>query len=96
MPTYINTTTGETDALTRTAHIAVTREVTTVTGYDYDPLYCVTSATHSTGEVYTCTYDQVGNRLAMGLLVVKCSHLTTRRCFHVSRDRAFRQMAALS
>jgi YD repeat-containing protein len=34
--------------------------------YDYDPLYRLISATYSSGEVYTYTYDAVGNRLAMG------------------------------
>jgi Mur ligase middle domain len=46
-----------------------------VAAYDYDPLYRLISATlrvpsgqaYSTGEVYTYTYDEVGNRLAMGI-----------------------------
>ncbi len=38
----------------------------TVTVYDYDPLYRLTEAVYSSGEVYTHTYDEVGNRLAMG------------------------------
>jgi RHS repeat-associated protein/uncharacterized repeat protein (TIGR01451 family) len=48
--------------------------MTTVITYDYDPLYRLTSATYSSpsagsgqsGQVYTYTYDQVGNRLTMG------------------------------
>lgn len=39
---------------------------TTTIEYDYDPLYRLTEAVYSTGEVYTYTYDQVGNRTAMG------------------------------
>jgi YD repeat-containing protein len=40
--------------------------VTTTISYEYDPLYRLTSATYSIGDVYTYTYDAVGNRLAMG------------------------------
>lgn len=40
--------------------------VTTTISYDYDPLHRLTSATYSSGEVYTYIYDAVGNRLAMG------------------------------
>ena len=61
-----DTATAETDVLTRTSYVAVSRPVTTVIAYGYDPLYRLTSATYSTGEVYTYTYDEVGNRLAMG------------------------------
>lgn len=33
--------------------------------YDYDPLNRLTGATYSSGEVYTYTYDKVGNRLSL-------------------------------
>jgi YD repeat-containing protein len=41
--------------------------VTTTITYDYDPLYRLTSAAYSSGEVYTYTYDAVGNRLKAGV-----------------------------
>jgi YD repeat-containing protein len=55
--------------LTRSRYISVTGEsapivVTTTIVYGYDPLYRLVEATYSSGEVYTYTYDQVGNRLA--------------------------------
>ena len=33
--------------------------------YGYDPLYCLISATYSSGQVCTYTYDAVGNRLIL-------------------------------
>jgi RHS repeat-associated protein len=54
-PNYITVSSGDLGDL-----------VTTTISYDYDPLYRLTSATYSSGEVYTYTYDAVGNRLAMG------------------------------
>jgi len=38
-------------------------EVTTTITYTYDSLYRLTNATYSTGDVFTYTYDAVGNRL---------------------------------
>jgi RHS repeat-associated protein len=40
-------------------------EAVTIT-YTYDPLYRLTSANYSGGQVYTYTYDAVGNRQTMG------------------------------
>ena len=58
---------GGTDTLTRTAYItSVADLVTTTIDYVYDPLGRLISATYSTGEVYTYTYDAAGNRLEMG------------------------------
>jgi YD repeat-containing protein len=37
-----------------------------VISYDYDPLCRLTWVAYSSGEVYSYTYDTVGNRLAMG------------------------------
>ncbi|HSJ53123.1 MAG TPA: RHS repeat-associated core domain-containing protein, partial [Anaerolineae bacterium] len=67
-----DTATGATDALTRSSYITVTGEsspsvVTTTITYDYDPLYRLVSAIYSSGEVYTYTYDSVGNRLKKGV-----------------------------
>ena len=57
---------GESDALTRTNYVTVYPvPVTTIITYTYDPLYRLTSAAYSSGEVYTYTYDEVGNRTAM-------------------------------
>ena len=39
---------------------------TTVISYTYDALYRLTEADYSTGDVFTYTYDAVGNRLADG------------------------------
>jgi RHS repeat-associated protein len=65
-----DTATGEADVLTRTDFITVAEGtgdlMTTTIAYDYDPLYRLITATYSSGEVYTYTYDAVGNRLAMG------------------------------
>jgi RHS repeat-associated protein len=36
---------------------------TTTINYEYDPLYRLTSANYSTGDLYQYTYDAVGNRL---------------------------------
>ena len=57
---------GGTDTLTYTHYISVSRLATTTIVYGYDPLYRLTSAAYSTGEVYTYTYDEVGNRLKAG------------------------------
>ena len=54
-PNYITVSSGDLGDL-----------VTTTISYDYDPLYRLTSAAYSSGEVYTYTYDAVGNRQAMG------------------------------
>lgn len=59
-----DTATGEWDVLTRSHYIVVLSMITIA--YDYDPLYRLITATYSSAEVYTYTYDQVGNRLAMG------------------------------
>ncbi len=57
---------SESDTLTRTNYVAVYPvPVTTIITYTYDPLYRLTSASYSSGEVYTYTYDEVGNRTAM-------------------------------
>ena len=62
---------GESDVETKPNYITVSSGnlgdlVTTTITYDYDPLYRLTSAAYSSGEVYTYTHDAVGNRLAMG------------------------------
>ena len=62
---------GGSDVRTRPNYITVSSGdlgdlVTTTITYDYDPLHRLTSAAYSSGEVYTYTYDAVGNRLAMG------------------------------
>ena len=62
---------GGPDVQTRPNYITVSSGdlgdlVTTTITYDYDPLYRLSSAAYSSGEVYTYTYDAVGNRLAMG------------------------------
>jgi len=66
-----DTASGATDVLTRSGYITVAGQgavvVTTTISYDYDPLYRLVSAIYSTGEVYTYTYDAVGNRLARGV-----------------------------
>jgi RHS repeat-associated protein len=66
-----DTATGEWDVLTRTNFLTVAEGtgglVTTTIAYDYDPQYRLITATYSSGEVYTYTYDAVGNRQAMGI-----------------------------
>ena len=62
---------GESDVETKPNYITVSSGdlgdlVTTTITYDYDPLYRLTSAAYSSSEVYTYTYDAVGNWLAMG------------------------------
>jgi RHS repeat-associated protein len=64
-----DTATGETDVLSHTHYITVSAAgelVTTTITYDYDPLYRLTAAAYSSGEVYAYTYDAVGNRLKKG------------------------------
>ena len=57
---------GESDTLTRTNYVTVyPLPVTTIITYTYDPLYRLASASYSSGQVYTYTYDEVGNRTAM-------------------------------
>ena len=51
--TVTDTATGEWDVLTRTDYITVPSPITIT--YDYDPLYRLTSAEYSSGEVYTYT-----------------------------------------
>ena len=40
---------------------------TVIIDYEYDPLYRLTEANYSVGQVYTYTYDAANNRLAAGL-----------------------------
>lgn len=48
-------------------HRTTTSQFSLVTiNYTYDPLYRLTAANYGTGQVYTYTYDAVGNRLGDG------------------------------
>jgi RHS repeat-associated protein len=48
-------------------HRTTTSQFSSVTiNYTYDPLYRLAAANYSTGQVYTYTYDAVGNRLGDG------------------------------
>jgi PKD repeat protein len=47
---------GGTDTITRTHYISVLHLATTTIVNGYDPLYRLTSATYSSGAVYTYTY----------------------------------------
>ncbi len=56
---------GESDTLTRTNYVTVYPvPVTTIITYTYDLLYRLASASYSSGEVYTYTYD-AANRLVL-------------------------------
>ncbi len=53
----------------RTTYIGAASDVTAIS-YTYDPLYRLTNANSSDGNVFTYTYDAVGNRLSQTVVTV--------------------------
>ncbi|MCP3975558.1 MAG: hypothetical protein GY720_13820, partial [bacterium] len=67
---------GGSDILTHTGYIAVSyATITRTIDYDYDPLYRLTAADHSSGLYYEYQYDGVGNRTQMSTLMGVTSYV---------------------
>jgi RHS repeat-associated protein len=59
---YILDDAGNRSHITETLRGPDTLPLMRTISYDYDPLYRLTQATYSTGEIFAYTYDMVGNR----------------------------------
>ncbi|MFC1976540.1 RHS repeat domain-containing protein, partial [Chloroflexota bacterium] len=61
--TYIPDSFGPAESARQAGNTSIDLVVDRVIDYDYDPLYRLTGASYSTGELYEYDYDPVGNRL---------------------------------